>query len=86
MAQITLTVCDVCRNVALETTRWTIEGPDGKRTFELCREHGKGVQDVYRKSPAKTQSAAVRSRKRASVSASARKKVVTMEEIESLKK
>lgn len=76
MARITISVCDVCESQS-EVQHYEIKVGAKRRVLDLCREHGAPLEDLLARAP--------KAAKKAAAKAAPGRKVMTMEEIESLK-
>lgn len=49
MAKMSVTVCDVCREVIEEPQAWAIHAPLGSYLVDLCEDHGEALHQSIQK-------------------------------------
>lgn len=55
MAEIRLTVCDVCEATDRTTERYRVGRERGLRSVDLCEEHAEPIENLLREAPGRRQ-------------------------------
>lgn len=78
--RVSITVCDICGDPALPTTRWSIKPAGGRsKPVDLCEKDAKPLKDLYSKTSGVSVNASRRGRPASTTP------VMTLEEIEATK-